>query len=81
MEDVKRRSPVVLLAGMAGFALGAVVLGYAAMWIGISLLGQTGAGIHSDWAMAVLFGILAGFGLGGFAGAKAAISLARSRRG
>ena len=72
---------VVVLAGFVGCALGAIALGFAAMWIGMSLLSQARGGIHSDWTMVVLFGALLGLGLGGFAGAKAAVGLAKAWRG
>lgn len=76
------RAPlVVLLAGLLGFALGAATLAFAALSIGISLLGQAKGGIHSDWTLLVLFVTLVSFGVGGVAGAKGAVSLAKSWRG
>jgi hypothetical protein len=76
-----RTSLAALLAGLVGFALGAAMLGYAALSIGISLLGQAQGGIHSDWSVVVLFGTVVSFGLGGVAGAKGASDLAKSWRG
>ncbi|GLR90494.1 hypothetical protein [Bradyrhizobium iriomotense] len=78
MVEVKRTSLVVLLAGLVGFAVGAAMLGYAALLIGISFLGHVQGGIHSDWTIVVLFGILVCFGLGGVAGAKGAVRRAKS---
>lgn len=76
-----RASIVVLLAALVGFALGTAMLGYAAMGIGFSFLSHVPGGIHSDWIMVVLFGTLICFGLGGVAGAKAAVRLVKSWRG
>ena len=67
-------------SGLLGFALGAATLGFAALWIGISFLGHAQGGIHSDWALVVFFAALVCFGVGGAAGAKGAIRLARSLR-
>jgi hypothetical protein len=75
-----RTSFVVLLTGLVGFVLGAAIAGYAAMWIGVLFLSRVPGGIHSDWTLVVLFGIVAGIGLGGTAGTKAALRLARSWR-
>jgi hypothetical protein len=72
---------VVLLAALVGFALGAAMLGYAALGIGFSFLSHVRGGIHSDWSIAVLFGMLICFGLGGVAGARAAVCLVKSWRG
>ena len=67
MSEV-RTSLVVLLAGLVGFALGAAMLGFAALSIGMSLLGHAQGGIHSDWTLAVLLatliGIVSGSGRG-----------------
>jgi hypothetical protein len=73
-----RTSLAVLLAGLVGFALGAAMLGFAALWFGILLLGYAPGGIHSGWTPAVFFGALVGFGLGGVAGAMGAVRLAKS---
>jgi hypothetical protein len=81
MGEAKRTSLVVLLAGLLGFALGAAMLGFAALSIGISFLGHAQGGIHSDWTLVVLFGTLVSFGLGGVAGAKGAVRLAKSWHG
>jgi len=77
MEEVKRTPLVVLLAGLAGFALGAAIFGFAALSIGISCLGHVQEGIHSDWTFVVLLGTLACIGVGGVAGSKAAVRLAK----
>ncbi len=74
------RTLVLVLASLMGFALGAVVLGYAAWLIGMLFLSHIAAGIHSDWATVVVFGTLACFGLGGVAGAVGALRLAKSLR-
>ena len=76
-----RTSLVDLLTALVGFALGAAILGYAALSIGMSLLGQAQGGIHSDWTVVVLFGTVVSFGLGGVAGANGAVRLAKSWRG
>jgi hypothetical protein len=81
MGEVKRTSLVVLLAGVVGFALGAAMLGFAGLSIGMSFLGHVQGGIHSDWTLVVLFGTLVSFGLGGVAGAKGAVRLAKSWHG
>ena len=57
------------------------MLGYAALSIGMTLLGQAQGGIHSDWTVVVIFGIVLSFGLGGVAGATGAVRLAKSWRG
>ncbi|WP_456755707.1 MULTISPECIES: hypothetical protein [unclassified Bradyrhizobium] len=75
--EVKRTSLVVLLAGAVGFALGAALFGFAALSIGISCLGHVQGGIHSDWTAVVLLGAFACFGLGGVAGSKATVRLAK----
>ncbi len=77
MIEVKRTSLIVLLAGLMGFSLGAAILGFAALWIGISFLGHVRGGIHSDWTFVVLLGTLVCFGLGGVAGAKGAVGLVK----
>ncbi|MCJ9701053.1 MULTISPECIES: hypothetical protein [unclassified Bradyrhizobium] len=74
-----KTSLVVLLSGLVGFAFGASLLGFAALWIGISFLGHVQGDIHSDWTLLVFLGALLCFGVGGAAGAKAAVRLARSR--
>ena len=82
MGESTRASIVVLLAASVGFALGAAMLGYAALGIGFLFLGHVvRGGIHSDWSIVVLFGILICFGLGGVAGARAAVRLVKSWRG
>jgi hypothetical protein len=73
-----RTSLAALLAGLLGFALGAATLAFAALSIGISLLGYAKGGIHSDWTPLLLFVTLACFVVGGVAGAKGAVRLARS---
>ena len=80
MGEVKRTTLVVLLAGLVGFALGAAMLGFAGLWIGMSFLGYAQGGIHSDWTLVVLCGTLMCFGLGGVAGAKGAVRLTKSWR-
>jgi uncharacterized membrane protein len=80
MGEATRASMVVLLAALVGFALGAAVLGYVAFGIGLLFLSYAPGGIHSDWSAVVLFGVLICFGLGGVAGARAALRLAKSWR-
>lgn len=77
---IVRTSLVVLLAGLVGFALGAAMLAFAALSIGISFLGHVQGGIHSDWTLVVLIGTVACFGVGGVAGAKGATRLVKSGR-
>ena len=76
-----RTTLLVLLSGLVGFALGATMLGFAALSIGFSFLGHVQGGIHSDWTLVVLLGTLVCFGLGGVAGAKGAVRLAKSWHG
>jgi predicted Na+-dependent transporter len=71
---------VDLLAALVGFALGAAMLGYAALVIGLLFLSYVPGGIHSGWSMVALFGSLICFGLGGVAGARAAVRLIKSWR-
>jgi len=84
LENADRRTEVrasstVLLLGLIGFGLGGAILAFGALLIGMSFLARTNGGIHSDWTLVVLFGTLACFGLGGVAGAKGAVRLAKSR--
>jgi hypothetical protein len=72
---------VVLLGALVGFALGAAVLGYAALGIGFLFLSHVRGGIHSDWTIVVLFGTLICFGLGGVAGVRVAVRRIKSWRG
>jgi hypothetical protein len=81
MGEATRASMVVLLAALVGFALGAAMLGFAALVIGFSFLDYVPGGIHSGWTIVVLFGSLVCFGLGGVAGAIAAVRLVKSWRG
>jgi hypothetical protein len=71
----KRTALIVLLARLVGFALGATVLGFAALFVGVSMLP---GGMHSGWFGLALFGGLAGVILGGTAGAIRAVRLANS---
>jgi hypothetical protein len=80
MSDVNRTSLIVLLARLVGFTLCGAVLGFAAMLIGTSFLSRVQGGIHSDWTLVVLIGILVCFALGGVAGAKGATRLVKSWR-
>ena len=75
---MKQSSLVLLLAGLVGFVLGAAMLGYAAWAIGMFFLSHMPAGIHSDWAIIVIFGTLMSFALGGVAGAAGAMRFAKS---
>lgn len=76
-----RTQLVVLLAGLVGFAVGAAMLGFAALSIGILFLGLVPGGIHGgNWTVLVLFGTLVGLGVGGVVGAKGAVRLAKSWR-
>jgi hypothetical protein len=81
MGEATRASMVVPLAALLGFALGAAMLGYAALGIGFLYLSHVRGGIHSDWTIVVLFGSLICFGLDGVAGARAAVRLVKSWRG
>jgi hypothetical protein len=78
--EYERTSLPVLLAGLVGSVAGAAALGYAALWIGVSLLGHASGGIHSDWTLVVLLAILVCAVAGGIAGAKGAARLVKSRR-
>jgi hypothetical protein len=80
MDEIKRTPLIVLLAGLVGFMLGAIILGYAALYIGFSLLRFAPGGIHSDWTSVVLIGTLVCVVLGGVAGAKGAVRLVKSWR-
>jgi hypothetical protein len=71
---VKRTAFVLLLARLVGFALGSVLLGYLAVAVGFSLVGN----IHSDMMYLAFFGALACFIFGGIAGAIGAVRLANS---
>jgi len=82
MEEANRTSWVVRLAGLVGFVLGAAMLGYAGILIGMLALSQAAAGIHSDGALlAILVVPLCSAVGGGVAGAKAAVRLAKFWRG
>ena len=74
----ERASFAVFLAALAGFAIGAGGLGFAALSFGFSLLAHTRGGIHSDWAYAVLLGTLICSGLGGVLAARAVAGLVES---
>lgn len=74
----ERTSFVVFLAALVGFAIGASALGFVALSIGFSFLGQVSGGIHSDWTPVVLLGALVCSGLGGVLAARAAVGLVRS---
>lgn len=76
---MKQAALVLLLAGLTGFTLGAGVFGYATWVIGMFFLSHIPAGIHSDWAIIVVFGTLMSFGLGGVAGAVGPMRFAKSR--
>jgi hypothetical protein len=69
-----------LLAGLAGCVAGAAILGYAALAIGMLLLGRVPGGIHSDWSLVVLLATLVCAVAGGIAGAKAAARLVKGRQ-
>jgi hypothetical protein len=72
-----RTSLVGLLAGMLGCMLGAALLGYAALAVGMALLGHVQGRIHSDWSLVVLLAILVCTVAGGVAGAKGAVRLVK----
>ena len=78
MDEVKRTSLIV--AGLLGCMFGATILGLVAMFVGVSLLSFTPAGIHSDWTAVVLIGILVCIVLGGVTGFKGATRLVKSWR-
>jgi hypothetical protein len=80
MDEVKRMPLNVLLAGLVGFMFGSATLGYAALYVGFSLLRFASGGIHSDSTAVVLIGIPVCLVLGGIAGAKGAIRLVKSWR-
>jgi hypothetical protein len=75
---VKQTSLILLIATVAGFALGAVLLGSVAWLIGLSLLSRVPAGIHSGWAGVVIFGTLMCFVIGGVAGAVGVLRFVKS---
>jgi hypothetical protein len=78
MDEVKRTPLIGLLAASAGFMFGATALGFAALYIGMSLLRFAPGGIHSDWTPVVLIITLVCIVLGGVAGAKGAVRLVKS---
>lgn len=80
MDEVKRTPLIVLLAGLVGFTFGSATLGYAALYVGFSLLRFAPGGIHSEWTGDVLIGFLVCIVLGGVAGAKGALRLVKSWR-
>ncbi|WP_315750220.1 MULTISPECIES: hypothetical protein [unclassified Bradyrhizobium] len=71
------RAGFIGVAGVIGFALGAAMLGYAALAIGSFALSFAPGGIHSDWSIVVLLGIVAGVSLGSLLGTWAAVRLVK----
>lgn len=49
---------IALLAASMGFALRAIMLGYAAFGVGLLFLSFMPGGIHTDWIIVVLLGNL-----------------------
>lgn len=74
----KRTSFAAFIAALVGFAIGAGALGFVALSLRFSLLAHPQAGIHSDWAYAVLLGTLLCSGLGGVLAARATVGLVKS---
>ena len=72
---------IALLARLIGFTVGATVLGFVALEVGLALLSVAPGGIHGTGnVLSLLFGILVCVLLGGVAGAKGAIRLAKCWR-
>jgi hypothetical protein len=72
---------IALLAQLVGFTVGATVLGFVALDVGLALLRVVPGGIHgSGNVLSLLFGVLVCVVLGGVAGTKGAIRLVKSWR-
>ncbi|MGJ4968826.1 MULTISPECIES: hypothetical protein [unclassified Bradyrhizobium] len=72
------RVSFVAAAALTGGAFGAVGLGYAALAVGFFALSFAPGGIHSDWSMLALLGVVVGVGLGGLLGIWAGVTVAKS---
>ncbi|UFZ03817.1 hypothetical protein LQG66_32215 [Bradyrhizobium ontarionense] len=71
------RASFIAIAALVGGALGAAVLGYAALAIGFLALSFARGGIHSDWSILALLAVVVGVGLGGLLGILAGVQFAR----
>ncbi|WP_316226445.1 hypothetical protein [Bradyrhizobium sp. SZCCHNS3052] len=71
------RASFIASTALVGGALGVVVLGYAALALGFFGLSFAPGGIHSDWSIVALLGVVVGVGLGGLLGIWAGVRLAK----
>ncbi len=71
------RASFVAATALIGGALGAVGLGYTALAAGFFALSFAPRGIHSDWSMLALLGVVVGIGLGGLLGIWAGVTAAK----
>ncbi|WP_257166974.1 hypothetical protein [Bradyrhizobium sp. SRS-191] len=71
------RASFVAVAALMGGALGAAILGYAALAIGFFALSFVPGGIHSDWSILALLGVVVGLGMGGLLGMWAGVACAK----
>ncbi|MFC5320717.1 hypothetical protein [Bradyrhizobium oligotrophicum] len=71
------RASFVAVAALVGGALGATILGYAALTLSFFALSFAPGGIHSDWSILALLGVLVGVGLGGLLGIWTGVEFAK----
>ncbi|CCE03998.1 exported hypothetical protein [Bradyrhizobium sp. STM 3809] len=71
------RASFIAVTALVGGALGAAVLGYAALALGFFALSFAPGGIHNDWSILALLGVLVGVGLGGLLGMWAGVQVAK----
>lgn len=71
------RASFTAIAALVGGALGAAALGYAALALGFFALSFARGGIHSDWSIVALLGVVVGVGLGGLLGIWASVQFAK----
>ncbi|GLH78262.1 hypothetical protein SSBR45G_31710 [Bradyrhizobium sp. SSBR45G] len=71
------RASFIAVAALVGGALGAAILGYAALALGFFALSFARGGIHNDWSILALLGVLVGVGLGGLLGIWAGVEFAK----
>ncbi|MGJ4928757.1 hypothetical protein ACQR1I_06365 [Bradyrhizobium sp. HKCCYLS2038] len=71
------RASFIAVAALMGGALGAAGLGYAALAIGFFALSFARGGIHNDWSILALLGVLVGLGMGGLLGMWAGVEFSK----